>query len=377
MIFAKMEIINFDNNSTTKVSEEVLARMLEVYKFSYNPSSTHTLGRRAAMMVEGARQDLSDVLNAQNYEIFFTSGGTEANNMALFGDNYDAILYTKIEHSSVYNTRPKGCKIIEFGVNKDGVVDLADLEKKLEECKGKNFLVSIMHANSETGAIQPIKEAAKLVHQKGGLIHSDMVQAFGKIAVDLEDLNVDFATVSSHKINGPQGAGAIFVRRGLDIQPIIFGGGQERGKRNGTVNVAGVVGFGEATCHVNEKIVKMEEVRKLRDFIEAEVKKIAGDNIMFFSQTVDRSPNTSFMALKNANSQTKMIHFDLNKIMVSAGSACSSGSVKPSRVLESMNVAPEFLNGLRISLCPDNTRAEAERFIAAFKELYEKVKLNF
>ena len=165
MIFAKMEIINFDNNSTTKVSEAVLARMLEVYKFSYNPSSTHTLGRRAAMMVEGARQDLSDVLNAQNYEIFFTSGGTEANNMALFGDNYDAILYTKIEHSSVYNTRPKGCKIIEFGVNKDGVVDLADLEKKLEECKGKNFLVSIMHANSETGAIQPIKEAAKLVHQ--------------------------------------------------------------------------------------------------------------------------------------------------------------------------------------------------------------------
>ncbi len=369
-----MEIINFDNNATTKVSQAVLNKMIEVYGFSYNPSSTHTLGRRAAMIVECARQDISDVLNAANYEIFFTSGGTEANNMALFGDNYDKIFYTKIEHSSIYNTRPKNCEIIEFGVDSNGVVDLADLEKKLENCKGKNFLVSIMLANSETGAIQPLVEAAKLVHQKGGLIHSDMVQAFGKIKVDLEELNVDFATISSHKINGPQGAGAILVRRGLDIQPIIFGGGQERGKRNGTVNVAGVAGFGEASCHVNEKIAKMEEVRAIRDFIESEVKKIAGENLVIFSQNVARSPNTSFMAIKNSNSQTALIHFDLNKIMVSAGSACSSGSVKPSRVLECMQVAPEFLNAVRVSLCPENTRAEAEKFIAVFKEFYDKVK---
>lgn len=374
MIFVKMEIINFDNNATTKVSQAVLTKMIEVYGFSYNPSSAHTLGRRASMLVEGARQDLSDALNAANYEIFFTSGGTEANNMALFGDNYDKILYTKIEHSSIYNTRPKNCEIIEFSVDSNGLIDLIDLERKLENCQGKNFLVSIMLANSETGAIQPLLEAAKLVHQKGGLIHSDMVQAFGKIKIDLEEFNVDFATVSSHKINGPQGAGAILVRRGLDIQPIIFGGGQERGKRNGTVNVAGVVGFGEAVCHINEKIAKMEEVCALRDFIESEVKKIAGDDLIIFSQNVARSPNTSFMALKNVNAQTQLIHFDLNKIMVSAGSACSSGSIKPSRVLECMCVAPEFLNALRISLCPDNTRAEAERFITVFKEFYEKVK---
>ncbi|HLD76689.1 MAG TPA: cysteine desulfurase family protein [Rickettsiales bacterium] len=370
-----MELINFDNNATTKIAPTVLIKMNEIYGFSYNPSSTHSLGRRAAMLVEGARLDLSDALNATNYDIFFTSGGTEANNMALFGDNYDVILYSKIEHSSVYNTRPRNAVIIEFGVDKNGVVDLTDLERKLDEnCKGKNFLVSIMLANSETGAIQPVKEATKLIHQKGGLIHSDMVQAFGKIKIDLEDLNVDFATISSHKINGPQGAGAIFVRHGIDIQPIIFGGGQERGKRNGTLNVAAIVGFGEAAKMVEEKIMKMEEVCKIRDFIESEVAKIAGDNVIFFSQNVKRTPNTSFMALKNADSQTQMIHFDLNKIMVSAGSACSSGSVKPSRVLESMSVAKEFLSAIRVSLCPENTRDEAKKFVTIFEEFYNKIR---
>jgi cysteine desulfurase len=370
-----MEIINFDNNATTKINEGVLAAMNKVYGFSYNPSSTHTLGRQASMLVEGARLDLSDVVNGTNYDIFFTSGGTESNNMALFGDDYEVILYSKIEHSAIYNTRPKNAKIVEYGVDKNGVIDLVDLAKKIEEnCKGKNFLVSLMLANSETGAIQPVKEAAKLAHQNGGLIHSDMVQAFGKMKIDLEDLNVDFVTVSSHKINGPQGVGAIFVRRGLDIQPMIFGGGQERGKRNGTVNVAGVVGFGEAAKLVDDKIAKMEKVRELRDFIEVEVKKIAGADVMIFSQNVARTPNTSFMAIKGADSQTQMIHFDLNKIMVSGGSACSSGSVKPSRVLESMGVEKEFLSAIRVSLCPENTRAEAERFVAVFKEFYDKVR---
>lgn len=369
-----MKIINFDNNATTKISDEVLAKMNEIYGFSYNASSTHYLGRKANMLIEGARQNLKDVLNAHNYDIYFTSGGTEANNMAFFGDDYDAILFSKIEHSSVYNARPKNSEIIEISVDENGIIDLEDVKNKIEKLKGKNFLVSLMYANSESGAIQPIKELAKIVHQNGGLIHSDMVQACGKINVDLEELNVDFAAISAHKINGPQGVGAIFIRRGLDISPIIYGGGQESGKRSGTLNTAGIVGFGEAILKISEKIEKLEETKKIRDFIEDEAKKIANDDLIIFSQNVDRTPNTSFMALKNANGQTQLIHYDLKGFMISAGSACSSGSVKPSRVLEAMKVKKEFLSPIRISLSPENNMEEAKEFIDAFKEFYLTIK---
>ncbi len=363
------KIINFDNNATTKISTQVLEKMNKAYRYGYNMSSGHFLGRKANMMVENARQNLKDVLNAENYDVYFTSGGTEGNNMVFFGDDYDAILFSKIEHSSVYNTRPKGTEIKELEVDENGVVKLEDLQKKVEKLKGKNFLVSLMYANSESGAIQPLKEAAKIVHQNGGVIHSDMVQACGKIKVDLEDLNIDFACISAHKINGPQGVGAVFARRGFDIRPLIYGGGQEGGKRSGTVNTAGVVGFGEAILHINEKIAKLEEVRKIRDYIENEAQNFAGDDLVIFSKNVARTPNTSFMALRGANGQTQLIHYDLKGIMVSAGSACSSGSVKPSRVLEGMKVEKDFFSPVRISLCEDNNIEEAKTFIEAFKEL--------
>jgi cysteine desulfurase len=368
------QLINFDNNATTKVADEVLKKMIETYEFSLNPSSTHALGRKANMIVEAARMDLQDALNAANYEVFFTSGGTEANNMALFGDDYDAILFAKIEHSSIYNTRPKGADIIELEVDENGVIKIDDLSAKIAKLQGNNFLVSVMYANSENGAIQPIKEIAQIVHQKGGLMHSDMVQACGKIEIDLEDLNVDFACISAHKINGPQGNGAIFVRRGLDIKPLIYGGGQESGKRSGTQNVAGIAGFGLAAQMIKEKVQKVKKLSEIRDFIEDEVKKIAGDDVLIFAKNVARTPNTSFIALRGANGQTQMIHFDLAQIMVSAGSACSSGSVKPSRVLEAMNVSKEFLSPVRVSLGLDNTMDEAKKFVEVFKNFYDKIK---
>ncbi len=369
-----VNVINFDNNATTKLCKDALARMVEVYEHSYNPSAGHALGREASMIVEDARLNVSEALNAGNYEIFFTGGGTEANNMALFSDDYEEILFTKFEHSSIYNTRPKGAKITEIGVTKDGVADIGDLKNKIEGLQGKNFLVSVMYANSETGVIQPVKEIAQLVHQKGGLMHSDLVQSCGKIEVDLEDLNVDFASISSHKINGPQGVGALFVRRGLDIRPIIFGGGQERGKRSGSLNVAGIAGFGFCVTKLAEKLKKMDEVAKIRDFIESEVKKMAGDNVKIFGENADRTKNTCFFALKGANSQTQMIHFDLNGFAVSAGSACSSGSAKPSRVIEAMKVETEFTNGIRVSLCADNTMDEAKKFLEVLGNYYGKVQ---
>ena len=370
-------VINFDNNATTKLCKEALAKMTEVYEYSYNPSSGHALGRAGSMIVETARMDISDALNATNYEIFFTGGGTESNNMALFSDDYEEILFAKFEHSSIYNTRPKCAKITEIGVTKDGIIDVEELKSKIEGLSGKNFLVSLMYSNSETGTIQPLKEVTQLVHQKGGLIHSDLVQSCGKIKVDLENLNVDFASISSHKINGPQGVGAFFARRGLDVQPIIFGGGQERGKRSGTLNVAGIAGFGYCMAKLDEKLEKMNEIVKIRDFIEKEVKKIAGNNVKIFGENVDRVKNTSFFALKKADSQTQMIHFDLNGFAVSGGSACSSGSTKPSRVVEAMNVGDEFKSAVRISLCAENTMDEAKKFIEVFEKYYEKISKDY
>ena len=372
-----MSLINFDNNATTKLCPEALEVMSDAYQFSYNPSANHSLGRQAAMIVENARMNVSEALNANNYEIFFTGGGTEANNMALFSEKFDKIFFSKIEHSSVYNVRPKNTDIIEIETDENGVIDLKKLEEELCKVETANFLVSVMYANSEAGIIQPIKEIAKLVHQKGGLIHSDMVQACGKIKIDLEDLNVDFATISAHKINGPQGVGAIMVRRGLDIEPIIYGGGQENGKRSGTLNVAGIAGLGHCITKLDEKIVKMTEIGKIRDYIEEEIAKIAGNNVKFFGKEVDRVKNTSFFAIKNGDSQTQLIHFDLNKIMVSGGSACSSGSTKAPKILEAMNITEDFKGALRVSLSSDNTIDEAKQFIAAFKKYYEKVSKNY
>lgn len=374
MIFVKMKIINFDNNATTTVSKDVLEKITEVYNCCGNSSSNHKLGRKSAMIIEDARQELSDSLNASNYEIYFTSGGTEANNMAFFSDKYDAILFSKIEHSSVYNTRPENSSIIEFDIDHNCQANIEDIKRKVTEFKGKNFLLSLMYANSETGAIQNIKEVAKIVHSCGGLIHSDLVQAFGKIDIDLEDLNLDFASVSAHKINGPQGVGALIVRRGIDIKPLIYGGGHERGKRSGTLNTPGIAGFGEACKKVKEKLQQNENVRTIRDYLENEIKNIAKNDIMIFAGNAPRVANTCYMSLKNSDSQTALIFFDLKNIMISAGSACSSGSTKPSRVLEAMKIPKEFLGSMRISLCSDNTIEEAKEFIETFKEFYHNTR---
>lgn len=368
-----MKIINFDHNASTQVTADVLARMNEVYSFGANSSSTHSLGRKAAMIIEGTREDLKDEMNAHNYDVYFTSGGTEANNMALFSDDFEKIFYAKFEHSSVYNVRPRGATIIDIRVDENGVIDLQDLEEKLNANPCRNFLVSIMHANNETGAVQPIKEAALLTHQKGGLFHSDMVQTFGKIKIDLEDTNVDFASISSHKVNGPQGVGALLVRRGLDVRPLIYGGGHENNKRSGTMNNAGIAGFGQALKSFEKKFAS-KHLSELRDFIESEVKKFAGDDVIIYSQTVARAPNTSYFALRNADSQTQLIHFDLKGIMISAGSACSSGTTKSSRVLQAMHAKPEFSNAIRVSVGFENTKEEAQQFVAALQEYYEKIK---
>lgn len=366
-----MSTIYFDHNATTKLASQALAKMNEAYQLPLNNSAVHQYGRMGTKLVEAARNDVKNLVNAKNFEVIFTGSSTEATNMLMFGVNVKKILFCTFEHASVYSCRPSDKEIIEIGVLENGVIDLEDLAKKLPE--NGDFMVSVMLANNETGAIQPIEEIAKMAHQKGGLMHCDIVQAAGKIEVDLEKLNVDFASISAHKINGPQGVGALLVRKGLDVKPLIHGGKQEKSKRAGTTNIAGIVGFGEAAKLAKEKIALYAEVQKLRDYLESEISKIGGENVQIFAQKAPRLPNTCYFATKNSDSQTQLINFDINQICVSGGSACSSGSVAESRILKSMKVAPAFsTSAIRVSLAPDNTKEEVEKFLAVWSDFYKK-----
>ena len=370
------ERIFFDNNATTKIADEVLQSMIKAYGEPLNPSSIHYFGRTATRISNQAREHIKKLLGAENYQVIFTSGGTEANNLALFGFKDYQVITSAIEHPAVYNVAlKKDGKIAK--VDSNCIVDIADLEEKIKSLNSKNFIVSIMLANNETGAIQPIKKIAQLVHQYGGLMHSDIVQATGKINIDLEDLNVDMASISSHKLNGPQGVGVLLVRKSLDIEPIIFGSSQEGGKRPGTLNVAGCVGLGEACRLAVNKIEKYTKLAELRDYLENSLQKIAKDDLTIFSREVDRLPNTSYIATKGIDNQTQLIDLDLNGIAVSIGAACSSGTSKPSRVLAAMNVADELAkNTIRVSLGLENTIDQVNKFIEVWGNLYKKTRQN-
>lgn len=370
-----MSIIYFDNNATTKVDDLVLQEMIEVYKLPVNASATHQLGRKGYEIVENARKSVKNLLNADNYDVIFTGTSTEATNMLFYGLETNKILRSGIEHAATYNCCPEGKEAIEIESLNTAIVDLEDIKNKLQNLSDPNFLISVMLANSEVGTIQPVAEIAKLTHQKGGLIHCDVVQAAGKIEVDLEKLNVDFATISAHKINGPQGVGALLVRKGINLKPLILGGGQENSKRAGTINTAGIAGFGKACEIAKEKPAKYKKIQELRDYLEQEIVKIAKDDIKIFGCDVKRLPNTSYLSLAYADAQAQLINFDLNNICVSAGSACSSGSSKASRVLKSIKATPDFIDSaVRVSLSTENTKEEIDKFISVWHEFYKRHK---
>lgn len=366
-------MIFLDHNSTTKINEAVIRKINDAFQLPLNTSSNHALGRKANSLVEEARNNLRQLLNAQNYEVIFTSSSTEATNTVFFGTEVQEILFSKIEHSSVFNCRPARKKITEIDCLKNGLIDIEDLKTKIpSHC---NFLVSAMHANNETGAIQPVKEIAKIIHQNSGLFHCDIVQSAGKIKVDLEEINADFASISAHKIQGPQGVGALLIRKSLEISPLILGSKQEKSKRAGTLNVAGISGFGEACRLAKLNLDEFQRVSELRNYLEKSLIEIAGKNIKIFAKDISRLANTSLISLKNISSQTQLINFDLNGICVSAGSACSSGAISESRILKAMNTEPEFLNSaIRVSLSAQTTRDEIESFISVWKKFYELQK---
>jgi cysteine desulfurase len=325
-------------------------------------------------LVEQSRRKILTSLNAgDKYQIVFTSTGTESNNIALRGLEDYRIAVSEIEHSSVF-------KIPGFGhipVNENGTIDLNAVEKLAKSLEGEKFIVSIMAANNETGVIQPLKEAAEIIHQYGGLIHSDCIQAYGKIALDISDLDLDIMSISSHKIFGPQGSAALIYKKNLPIKGLTTGGGQEYGVRSGSHNTLSIYGFGVAGDFATKNLDSYnQQCSQLRDHLETQIAQISPDTV-FYGNEAQRLPNTSSFTMPNVLNDLQIVHFDMNGFSVSAGSACSSGKMDLPRVQMSMGYPEEVARtSIRVSLSPDNTKEEIDRFVTFWKELYQKHNIN-
>jgi cysteine desulfurase len=356
-----------DWNATAPLRPQARAAMVEALDAIGNPSSVHAEGREARGIVEAARERVAVLVGAEPRHVVFTASGTEANMLALSpqtGGRRQRLLVSAIEHPSV-RSGGRFLAVEEIAVTAAGVIDLADLARRLAE--GPSSLVSIMLANNETGVVQPIKEAARLVHEAGGLLHVDAVQAAGRIPCDIKALEADLLTLSGHKIGGPKGAGALVKRVPLNLDALVTGGGQERGERAGTENVAAIAGFGAAVGAVEANLAtESARMRRLRDRLEAGLRAVTPDFIIFGAE-VERLPNTTLFALDGLKAETAIIRFDLEGVAVSSGAACSSGKVQPSHVLKAMGISPELSrSAVRVSLGPTTTEDDIERFLTAW-----------
>ncbi|HEU5048322.1 MAG TPA: cysteine desulfurase family protein [Rickettsiales bacterium] len=354
-----------DYNATAPALPQVLEIIQELHSLPLNPSSVHTGGRKAKQVLDSARRTLAEVIGAFPAEIIFTSSGTEANNWAIRSFPGDVVLVSSIEHSSVLKTAQQRNHIL-LPVTEEGAVDMEKLKYTLKD--KKNFLVSVMLANNETGVIQPIQEIAALVHEAGGLLHCDAVQALGKIPVDFTNLGCDMMTLSAHKMGGTLGAAALVVKNGLPLQPFITGGGQEQNRRAGTENAAAIAGFAKAAELIDFK--HMAQIRHWLDNFEAQVTSIGGRVI---GKEAPRLPNTSCIVMPNVTAETQLISFDLEGIAASAGSACSSGRIEPSHVLKAMGMeTAQATSALRISGGWATTEQDINVLTAAWEKLFRR-----
>jgi cysteine desulfurase len=366
--------IYLDWNATTPLRPEARAAMAAAWDIPGNPSSVHAEGRGARRLLEDARGAVALAMGAAARNVVFTSGGTEANVLALtpglrraMGRPVERLLVSAIEHVSVLaGGRFPAAAVGQIRVTPSGVVDLDHLRDLL--AAGPPTLVSIMAANNETGTLQPVAEAAELVHQAGGLLHVDAIQAFGKIPFDINAVRADLVTISGHKIGGPKGVGALVVAEDVEtIEPLLRGGGQERGRRAGTENIIGIAGFGAAVGAAT-RTVEADAVRMdvLRNRLEDGLKKTPG--VMVFSDDIARLPNTTLFTVPGLRAETAVISFDLEGVAVSSGSACSSGKVQPSHVLQAMGHGPE-LGAVRLSLGWLTSQTDIDRCLEAWRKL--------
>lgn len=367
--------VYLDWNATTPLRAEARAAMAAAWELNGNPSSVHAEGREARRLVEAARSSVAGAVGARPRNVVFASGGTEANALALTpglrraaGLPVERLLVSAVEHASVLTGgRFPTESIGVIGVTRAGLVDLDRLRAMLN---GPPALVSVMSANNETGALQPVKEAAEIVHAAGGLLHVDAIQAFGKIPIDINAMDADLVTLSGHKVGGPKGVGALVLAEGvLGLEPQLRGGGQELGRRAGTENVAGIAGFGAAVkaamAGLGDNAGKLEA---LRNRLENGLRQTP--DVIVFSETTPRLPNTTLFTVPGLKAETAVIGFDLAGIAVSSGSACSSGKVQPSHVLEAMGFGPELAQGaVRLSLGWSTSETEVDRALEAWRKL--------
>ena len=359
----KARVAYMDHNATSPVRPEAAAALAEALSRGGNASSVHGLGRAARATVEAAREEVAALVGARPAEVFFTAGGTEANNQALRECGRAHALVTAIEHDSVLKARPDA---ILAPVGGDGRVDLAALEALLRD---RSAIVAVMLANNETGVIQPVAEVVALARRHGALVHCDAVQAAGRIAIDMAALGVDYLTLSAHKIGGAPGAGALVARERAPLAALIRGGGQERGMRAGTENVPAIAAFGVAARLAREPL---SQIASLRDEMERRLVSICSE-ARIFGRGAPRLPNTTQIAMPGVAAETQVIALDLDGVAVSAGSACSSGRVETPRVLTAMGVAEATAKcAIRISLGWNSTQDDVDRLVTAWRALYER-----
>lgn len=364
--------IYLDYNATAPVRPEARAAIAAALEAGGNPSSVHGIGRAARGRVESARAAVARAAGARPEEVVFLSGGTEANTLAFsMADGRPAVI-SPVEHDNVLALAWAGDKPpVLLPVDANGVVSLSGMEEALEGLCEPAF-VSLMLANNETGVIQPVREAAEIVHEHGGLMHTDAVQALGKIPVDFAGLGVDLMSLTAHKVGGPQGTGALIMREGISHAPLFIGGGQEQGRRAGTENVAGIAGFAAAAEAAVGQLDIYAELAELRDGLERRLAEIAPE-LRFFSAGAPRLPNTSCFALAGLSAEIQVMALDLAGICVSSGAACSSGKVRPSHVLQAIGADEELArSALRVSLGWATKPEDIDALIAAWSELYAR-----
>jgi cysteine desulfurase len=367
--------VYLDWNATAPLRPEARVAMAAAWDLSGNPSSVHAEGRRARRLIEDARAAVARAVGATPRNVIFTSGGTEANVLALApglhspaGLPVQRLLVSAIEHASVLAGGRFSAEVTgKIRVTRAGVVDLEHLAELL--AGGPPALVSIMAANNETGALQPVAEAARLVHAAGGLLHVDAIQALGKIPLDIKDIGCDLLSLSAHKLGGPKGVGALVLTDGITgLEPLLRGGGQEQSRRAGTENVAGIAGFGAAVGSATAFETESNLLQSLQHRLESGLRETPG--MIVFADDVPRLPNTTLFTVRGMRAETAVIGFDLADIAVSSGSACSSGKVQPSHVLEAMGVGPKLAQGaVRLSLGWSTSQTDVDRCLKAWRKL--------
>ena len=378
-----MKIMYFDNAETTKVDDNVASEMQKYFLEEYgNASSVHTLGREAKIAIEKARDVIASSINAKSEEIFFTSGGTEANNFALKGlffmnkkknTGKKHIITTKIEHDCILNTckwlESQGAKITYLDVDKDGLVNPKDVENAITK---ETFIVSIIHGNNEIGTLQALEEIGKICREKGVYFHIDACQSYTKTDINVKKQNLDLVTLNAHKIHGPKGVGALYIREGIEIEPFFHGGGHEHGKRSGTENVPGIVGFARAVRNSSssniKKMIKMRDriIEKILEMPNTRLNGVNGEK---------RLCNNINVSFKNIEGESIGSYLEAYGILTSTGSACASHSLKKSHVLKALGLNDlEINSSVRITISKNTTEEEVDYLLEKLEKVVEKLR---